>query len=272
LISKQTKKIKERLQELKKNAGTYVLIWFGGCFHSNDNERCINNIKTIFNKNNLTGIRVFVLDLTQIAQFCSQHLAIRYNYFNSSIGLCSNLDDWKSRFIDAPSNKEQKIEYFPETDNMKIIQQSMLATPYKPVQLLSHTPDEFKKNRLLVYESLKMERCYPITICVDAETFGPPLSTNLESNELGLNQIIVIDNCEKKHHRHIIDVLGQRTSRLGVIVLSTDGNPINDERFYLISRRRTYDSNFLKEIIKQNQKPLFLYRIIFTIPSLIKKN
>ncbi|MCK4734777.1 MAG: hypothetical protein KAT65_20150, partial [Methanophagales archaeon] len=247
-----------KLKALAKKKGTYVLVWFGSTFKSNEDENCTETIKSIFNDKGYSEIKVFVIDIEKIAQLCSQHPVIQSIYFNQLTEYFLTVDQWMERFVDFENQGSQKVETsYINQDDLRALQNAVLTLPYKPIQLISQDDKDCHQNRLLIYEVLKKDGLKQKTLCVDADNFGPPLSTTIESRS-DLNQIIVVDNCKEKHHQKIIDILGQRTSRLGLIVISTDGVPINDERFCLIGRRGLSNSTFLKEIASKRAEDMIV--------------
>nr|QNO52155.1 hypothetical protein MDNCFBIC_00025 [Methanosarcinales archaeon ANME-1 ERB6] len=162
------------------------------------------------------------------------------------------------RFVDSRNQRSQKEETsYINQDDLEALQNAVLTPPYKPIQLISQDGKGHHQNRLLVYEVLKNDGLKQKTICVDADDFSSPLSTTIESRS-DLNQIIVVDNCKERHHQKLIDILGQRTSRLGLIVISTDGVQINDERFRLVGRPGLSDSTVLKEIASKKAEDVIV--------------
>jgi hypothetical protein len=250
--------LKPKLKELAEKEGTYVLVWFGGKFKSNEDKICTEAIKTIFDDRGYSKVKVFVIDVEKIAQLCSLHPVIQSTYFNQLTEYFLTVDQWMERFVDSRNQGSQKEETsYINQDDLKALQNAVLTPPYKPIQLISQDDKGQHQNRLLVYEVLKNDGLKQKAICVDADDFSSPLSTTMESRS-DLNQIIVVDNCEEKYHQKLIDILGQRTSRLALIVISTDNISINDERFCLVGRRGLSDSTFLKEIASKKAEDVIV--------------
>ena len=256
-------KLKSKLQTLAQNKGTYVLVWFGDSFVGNQDEICTDAIKEIFRQKGQAKaqIQAYVLDRAKIAQACSQHPFIQSTYFNDLSEYFLTIEQWKQNF---PLDRDQKsweidTTVFRKAD-LQAIQRDMSSPPYDPIQFISHDANQrYQLHRWLVYEALRSDGWNQRVMCIDAEHLIPPLSTTLQSRT-DLNQVIIIDACKKQHHQRVIDLLGQRTERLGLIVISQDATAVADERFYFYGERGFKDSSFLKHIASKRAQESFVPR------------
>ncbi len=245
--------LKPSLKSLAEDNGKYVLIWFGGRFKGQQKEECLERLQDLFRTHKFPKMEVSVLDQDDIAQICNLHPVIISRYFKPLNQYFQTIDSWKDRFWKKEVH-EKNIESVIQSNASTILTliNSNRSSPYQPVQLISHDADQHLINRILIYQTLMLDSFSQRTICVNAEEFGPPLSTTLESRN-DLNQIIVVDNCKKEHHEKLLDVLGQRSRRLNMIILSTDGSAIINQSFAKIGWRGSERSAFLREIEKGRQ-------------------
>jgi len=259
LLTKQ-ENLKSKLRDLAKNKGTYVLVWFGGSqsFAGNDDEVSTNIIRTVFANCGYSNVNTIVLDSVKIAEACSQYPFIQSTYFNPLTEYFLTLEDWINSF---PGRNDQKSRELPtyafQRGDLQAVREAMTRSPQEPIQLISHNDDgRCMFHRWLVYEALRVDGCKQRTICQDADNLVPPLSDTIKSRA-DLNQILVVDNCKRDHHKKILSVLGQRTERLGLIMISTDGAAIGDGRFHFYGQRGFKDSSFLREISSRNRDEIF---------------
>ena len=251
------KDLKPKLKKLSESNGRYVLFWFGGVFKSNEKDECCEKIKGIFRNNKFPEVKVDVLDQDDISQFVNLHPVIVSKYFTPLTEFFVTLDSWKDRFWKDEEINDKYIESVLQSNfsTVKTILTSNITSPYNPIQLISHDEKQHLDNRILIYTIFSEESFRSRTICIDADEFVSPLTTTLESRE-DLNQIIIIDNCKKIHHKAILDVLGNRTRRLNMIVLSTDNNAIQNPLFSKIGWHGSEHSIFLQEIDKIKEKDI----------------
>ena len=257
--------LKTGLRALARSKGTYVLVWFGGSFKGNQELICTDQIKNIFSEKGVDEVSVFILDRCKLAQCCSQHPVIQSTYFNDLSQWFLTLEAWKDRFPTKkpkPSNAQEKTT--PELNNeAKLLRKSSLKFPYESVQILCKEMNR-QDYASTVYEALKIDGCRQKVICIDGDDLRVPLSTTLETRS-DLNQIVVVDNCKKEHHQRILDTLGQRSTRLGMVILSVDSNPISDDRFRLIGDPQPVTSSLLGGQISND--PTDQVKSVQVIPS-----
>lgn len=245
--------LKTSLKNLAEENGRYVLIWFGDKFKGQEKEECLGRCQDIFRAHKFPKMVINILDQDDIAEICNLHPVIISRYFKPLTQYFQTIESWKDRFWKEDVH-DKNIESIISSNKSTIVTllNSNNISPYQPVQLISHDDSQHLTNRILVYLTLVGNVLNQRTICVNAEEFGPPLSTTLESRN-DLNQIIVVDNCKKEHHKKLIDILGQRSRRLNMIILSTDGNAIIDQSFAKIGWGGSEHSVFLKEIEKSKK-------------------
>ncbi len=242
-------KLKESLKNLAKENGRYVLVWFGNTFKGQEKEECLEELNDIFRTHKVSKIQIDVLDQSDIAQFCNLHPVILSKYFLPLTQYFLTIDAWKDRFWKDTHEKDLKSILNNNKSTVETLLRANNASPYQPVQLISHDDDQYLQHKILVYKVLATDSFSQRTICVDADKFGPPLSTTIEQLH-DLNQIIVVDKCKKEHHEKLRDILGQRNRRLNMIILSNDGNVIQDQSFAIIGWHGSEHSVFLQEIEK----------------------
>lgn len=242
-------KLKKSLQDLAKDGGRYVLVWFGDAFKGQQKEECLQTLQDIFRAHKAPKMKISVLDQDDIAQFCNLHPVILSRYFVPLSQYFLTIDAWKDRFWKDSHEKNVELMLRNNRSTVFTLLKANNISPYQPVQLISHDEEQYFQNKAIVYKVLSSEGLNQRTICVDAEKFGPPLSTTIESLH-DLNQIIVIDKCKKEHHEKLLDILGQRNRRLNMIILSVDGNVIQNQSFAKIGWHGSEHSAFLQEIEK----------------------
>ena len=245
--------LKKSLLCLAKENGRYVLVWFGNTFVGQEKEQCLERLQDIFRTYDFPKMNVDVLDRESIAQICNLHPVILSRYFLPLNQFFLTIDSWKDRFWNEQVHQkifDSILQNYQGT--VFTIAASINLNPYQPVQLISRDDDQYLQHRILVYKILAEDGFNQRTICVDADKFGPPLSTTLETRN-DLNQILVIDGCKKEHHKKLLDVLGQRHRSLNMIVLSTDGNVIMNSSFAKIGWHGSEHSTFLHEIEKHGE-------------------
>ena len=231
--------LKPGLKNMVEDKGTYVLIWFGGAFIGNQDHQCTNLIKAIFSEKGATGVSSVALDRTKLAKCCDQHSVIQAEYFNNLAQRYLTLEQWLGRYKKPKSKTEnpEQISLKKLGEEASYLRKSVLKTPYRSVQILSKETNQMESAHM-IYQALNSDGLKQKTICVDAANLQPPLSSTLEGRD-DLNQILVIDNCKKEYHPGLLAVLGQRSKRLGMIVLSVDSTIISDDRFNLIGEQPT---------------------------------